>query len=291
MRVLVFGAGGFLGAAVVKELAEHGHEVLDGSDLATGKRIDLLDAEAVETYLHNALPEVIVNCAGIVGASVNVDSNARLTENILSAVKGLPKPMPRVIITGSAAEYGQVADLPVNEEAPFNAAGAYALSKVKEEQIALAMAEANSIDVTIVRLFNAVGPGMKSKFLIPGLLRQIKACQQGTEDSIELSRLDSARDYVDVRDVAQAYRLLIESKPARQVYNIGSGVSTTNGEILEMLIKNCTIPTRPKIVETLSEPEVTVACQAEISRISQEFGWKPAHSLEQTIKDITDATN
>jgi GDP-4-dehydro-6-deoxy-D-mannose reductase len=108
----------------------------------------------------------------------------------------------------------------------------------------------------------------------------------GMVDSIELSRLDSARDYVSVDDIASAFGAIIEGNPTHAVYNIGSGVSTTNGELLDMLVNSYPIKKNIHIKQTSDIVEPLVAIQADIGRLANDFGWKPQTTLNDTVREI-----
>lgn len=289
MRMLVLGSSGFVGSYVSEELNNSGHTVLNGIDEKTGKRVDLTDLAAINSYFIKTIPEVIINCSGVIDATGDFEDNIRFTNNILKASKDTGLTISNVIITGSAGEYGEVENLPVTENTPLKATSPYALSKIREEQNAIEFSETNNIPVTILRVFNPIGIGMRDRFLVPGFLRQIREYKQGKRDHIEVSRLDSPRDYIDARDVACAFRLVAEGRPKHRVYNIGSGKQTTNGEVLDLLIKNVKLSSRPKVIETSDAAEPQLASQADTSRIKGEFGWEPKIRLEQTIKDIADA--
>lgn len=289
MRILIFGSQGFLGQAVTKELEEYGHEVVRGVAGTSGKRINLLNLAAVEACVQASRPEVIINCAGIVAPGEDFDDNVRFTENIIKAAASLENDDPKVIVTGSAAEYGEVKNLPVHEDTPLNATSPYALSKIHEEEAALKLAHVLAVPIIIVRVFNPLGSGMKERYLIPSLMRQTEEFLKGRRQNIEVTRLDAARDYIDVRDIARAYRLLVEGTSHHYVYNVGSGRSTSNKEILDMLLKSSRLEHMPSVVETSAEAEKLIACQADISRIKTDLGWLPEINLEQTIKDISHA--
>ena len=289
MKVAVFGANGFIGRAVTHEMRGAGHDVVEGTDSITGESVDLLNQDAVTAYLHDTKPEVIINCAGVV-AGGDFENNVRFTKDILNGVKQADIDVKRVIVTGSAGEYGQVSHLPVSEDTELNATSAYAVSKIKEEQTALGLAEETDTSVVVARVFNPLGPGMHERFLVSGLLKQIRAIKDGQADHIEISRLDAARDYLAVSDTAVAFRLLAEGEPREKVYNIGSGVSSTNGQLLDLLLAGSTLEKRPEIVETMSDPEPQTASQADVSRIEQEFGWRPSKSLPRIIEEIINAS-
>lgn len=289
MKVIVFGARGFIGGAVAAELSQSGHEIYDGTSLETGESVNLLDINAVQKYISETNPDSVINCAGIVGGNpADFEKNVQFTHNILEAIHNSGASVKRVVVCGSAGEYGEVTTLPVNEDAPLNGRSPYAASKIKEEQEALKLSKEYEVPVVVARIFNPLGPNMKERFLIPSLIRQIKAIKEGTSDSIEISRLDAKRDYIDVRDIARAMRLIIEDRPERHVYNIGSGRATSNREILDILLKNSNLEESPKVTETSDSPEPQFAVQAGTSTIQSEFGWQPSKSIEDVIKEILD---
>lgn len=290
MKILVIGANGFVGRNVVKELAV-GHQVItaakDGADIT----VDLLDKSSIKQMLSKAKAEAIINCAGVVGGDQDVNLNVTFTQNLLQQIVDDKIALNRIIISGSAAVYGLVdpENIPVPETAPLNANAGYGLSKLQEEQTALRFRHKYKLPVTVARIFNPIGIGMHPRFLIPGILRQITEIEDNKRQAIEISRLDSKRDYIDIRDVAIAIRRLAEAEPAEAVYNIGSGVSTSNGELIDLLLKARRIGRKPQIVETADAVESLVAILADISRLKHEFSWKPIHPLAETIKELVDA--
>jgi GDP-4-dehydro-6-deoxy-D-mannose reductase len=295
VKILIIGSSGFVGSNVKRVLATS-YEVVgasrSGGNVAGDCEIDLLDKSSITTVINKTKPNVIINCAGVVDNSDLAAQNPIFTSNLLTAVINSKINIDRIIISGSAAEYGLVnADnIPVNEEAPLNATAGYGISKLKESQIALEFAKKYRLPIVIARIFNPIGVGMHTRFLIPKLIQQIVEIQEGKRDNIEVSRLDSRRDYVNINDVATALKAIIEHDPQESVYNIGSGKSTSNGELVELILKNSKLTSRPKIIETQAEPEPLVAIQADITKITSEFGWKPENTIEQTVKEIIHAS-
>lgn len=290
MKVLVFGSDGFIGRNVCLEL-EKDHEVIRVVHKSIGNtneiEADLLAPDSVGIVLRKIRPQVIVNCAGVVGASMDVNNNVQFTKNILdqaSIVNGIKK----IIISGSAGEYGRVdpENIPVNEGTPLNADSGYGLSKLQEEQLALKYNNRNGLNVIVLRIFNPIGNGMASRFLLTNLIQQVNELKLGKREVIELFRLDSKRDYITVEDIASAFSVVINNSPKERVYNVGSGYGTTNGELLDLVLKYSGIKSKPKIKEMSDNPEPLVAIQADISRIVNEFNWHPSHSIEDLIREI-----
>jgi nucleoside-diphosphate-sugar epimerase len=298
MNVLTIGADGFIGRHVYDEL-KSSHVVVAGINpnnpseaYNTSVRIDLRDKNAIDKALASCSPEVVIDCAGVVDPNAGPDDNMNLTKNILEAATDYSGGLRRVILMGSAASYGVLlspGEVPVSEITPLRAESGYALSKRLEEEYVSDYAKTANIEVIVARLFNPIGNGMKSRFLIPNLIRQIREGEL-QKVPIEVSRLDSERDYIDVRDAAVAIKRLAETLKLRHnTYNIGSGRATSNEELVStvMDVMGASLG-RLKLIETEPEREKLVASCADISRIQQDTGWAPSITLKETIKAMAD---
>lgn len=290
MKVLVIGADGFVGGNVYRELlTDSTLEVVSaGRNSQVDIVVDLLDRDSVLNMLKESNPDVVINCAGIVANNETANMNVRFCENIFEAIIAHRQPYPHVVITGSASEYGIVEGVnPVNEDDDLNGSNDYAQSKINEVKTAQNYAKEHGIGLTVARVFNPIGPGMGEKFLISSLLCQIQAIKAGEQDDISVSRLDSMRDYIDIRDVARAYHaIVLRGNEEPIVVNVGSGKSTTNGELIDRLLDLVELNNKPTIIETQSEPEPNYAACADISRIKAVFGWEPSYELSTSMEDI-----
>lgn len=292
MRILVLGANGFIGKNVADILAVR-HNVYRAtrekkSSQPNSVYVDLLQPDTILQALKQVEPDAIINCAGIIDTSLDTSLNVTFTKNLLQSTVDSGCSIKRIIISGSAGEYGLVEakNIPVKETTPLNASSGYGLAKLQEEQIALKYSKEQNLPVTVVRVFNPIGSGMAKRFLVPRLIEQIKAFNEGKAQAIEVSRLDSKRDYVSVKDIGGAMSKLIENEPKHSVYNIGSGNSTSNGELINLILKNSKLSRKPNIVETSDKEEPIVAIQADITRLIKEFGWQPKYTLDAVVKEI-----
>lgn len=293
VNILIFGSDGFIGRNVANELAKNTDNNVframyqKGSNNPQEVIVDLLSEADICQAIATSQPQVIINCAGVVDVSSDVSLNAKFTENIIHQAAKFDC-TKTIIISGSAAEYGKIndKDLPVDENTPLRANTGYGYSKLTEEKIAHKLQRKYQKNVIVLRIFNPIGKGMSSRFLAMELLRQTNEIKNGLRKSIDISRLDSKRDYVSVKDLARAFRVVTEDNPIQKVYNVGSGIATSNGQLLELILKGANLDTRPLIQETSVEPEALVACQADITRISKEFGWKPEYNLERSVREI-----
>jgi nucleoside-diphosphate-sugar epimerase len=291
MRVLITGGEGFIGSAVTEELS-HEHEVITtwfGGGLGQpDHQLDLTQLARVRETLARLTPEVIINCAGVVTNDANAKLNELFTSNILRAVDDIGLNMTRVVIMGSASEYGEVKpnELPVAEDTPLRATSLYGISKLSETTFARTFAIEHNIPLVVARIFNPVGLRMPPRLLIPTLQRQAQEIKSGKRFNLEVSRLDSERDYIDVRDVATAIRMILLSTPSYDTYNVGSGKATSTSQLVSMVLRSAGLDATTHVTETRAEKEPTVASRADISRIQSDLGWAPGYSLLEIIKEI-----
>ncbi|MFZ2126037.1 MAG: NAD(P)-dependent oxidoreductase [Candidatus Microsaccharimonas sp.] len=286
MRVLIFGADGFIGRHVVEELSNI-------SDLYTTTRrienvdqrvlyVDLSNDQSVGEAIRVSNPDVIINCAGVIGNNADFQDNVLFTKHILEQASHLER-KPRIILSGSASSYGflrSLNELPVSEDTPLRAEIGYGLSKKQEEELAVSYAD-TAVDVVVLRIFNPIGVGMAEKLLLPNIVKQLRE-----SDIIEVSRLDAKRDYIDVRDVAKAFAAAARKKAPHNVYNVGSGRSVSTREIIAKLVEAAGVTKPSQLVETQEQPERLVASQADIRRIKNELEWEPEITIEETLRDI-----
>lgn len=292
MKVLVFGSNGFIGRNVVKEFSQN-HQVIT-ADRGEGNnqdsfQVDLLQLDSVINVLNKVKPDVIVNCAGSVeNSEAAMNINPVITMNMLQAVLRTGIKVKKIIISGSAGEYGIVENVgPVPESTPVMGNSFYARSKVAESSVAVAFKEQYGLPVVVARIFNPIGAGMHPRFLLPKLISLIEKSKAGESVTIEVNRLDARRDYINVKDIATAIRLLVEKDTKHTIYNIGSGHATTNGELLELVSNELGVDIKElNINETADQPEPNFATLANTDRIKSEIGWTPSSTLEDTVAEI-----
>lgn len=290
-RVMVFGAGGFLGGAICRLLAERGieHRAFTRSTGDPHRRFDLATGHcfALDTQLGLYKPTVIVNAAAATYGNVLelTRGNVVAVQSLLSAMNGHAG-NARFIQIGSAAEYGGAPHgTSQDEQAELRPGAAYGYTKLAGSELVL-RAQRNGADAIVLRSFNITGPGSPPSTLFGRVLRQL-----GTTDTIELGSLEAWRDYVDVRDVAEAVIAVATAEgKLPPVLNVGSGKATLARDAVHRLVELSGSTT--KIVEGqphaghAGSPADAVAWQqADTSLISKHLGWSSKISLDQSLTD------
>jgi GDP-4-dehydro-6-deoxy-D-mannose reductase len=300
LRVLITGAAGFAGAWLARECLAAGDEVLGLSregrlsePRATGVAVDLRDAGAVRVAVRAARPEVVYHLAALssVGASWEhpadtLGENVATSVNVLEALRH-EAPEARVVWASSCQVYGEPDQVPVDEDAPLRPENPYAVSKTAGDLLAGVYAEAHGIDLVRARPFNHAGPGQRDGFIVSSLARQAAQARMSGAGRIDIvtGNPDARRDYTDVRDVVNAYRVLAGAGVGG-VFNVSSGRSVSAAELVRLLaeviapieVSHTVDPARVRAHEVMD-------LAGSHERLTAATGWRPAIPLERTLID------
>jgi GDP-4-dehydro-6-deoxy-D-mannose reductase len=298
MRAAITGSDGFVGRWLAADLAAAGHEVHG----ATRRDVDVVDAAGIGTWLRSIRPSAIFHLAAPSfapevarepGAAFAVAVGG--TINVLEAARTITPP-PVVLIPSSSVVYGSPAsaDLPLRETSALRPVGPYAMSKAAQELAARSLGAHYGVPVIVGRAFNHTGPGQRPVFAVPALAARIVALHDGGPASIRAGNVDIRRDFLDVRDVVRAYRLLVEGGldgrlPAGCVVNVCSGRSVSIRSIVDRLgaIAGRRVSIEPD--EELVRGEDPLDIRGDFGLLASLTGWRPEVALEDTLRDVVAA--
>ena len=289
MRALLTGGNGFVGRHLAEHLRQSGDEVaiLDLPD-------DITDVAVVERTLREVRPEAIYHLAALshVGSSWS-DPSEVLRVNVIGsavtfAVAREVVPTATTLLVSSAEVYGTVRpeQLPLDESAAPAPMSPYAASKLAAEVLAQQAVRAFGQRIVIARPFNHVGPGQSPNFFVPAMASRMVAAVRDGRGEIPVGNLTSRRDFLDVRDVVAAYRLLIERGVSGEVYNIASGVDRSMSDIahdIRALIDSSLIFVTD---ESLMRPVDVPVLRGDSQKINAATGWSPRWSWSDTLADV-----
>lgn len=249
-KVLITGAGGFVGGYLIKELQQSKYEVIacdiNKKDVFNSnieyKDMNILDKDCVNTIIEECQPDYLINLAAIssVGLSWSIpdktiEVNVIGTLNLLNAIyKFAPK--CKVLLIGSSEEY-EPKNVPLKEEDAINANNPYGISKVAQENFARLYKEKYKLNIVCTRSFNHIGVGQLDQFAIPSFCKQVAEIEKSKKDGkIYVGNLSAYRDLSDVKDIVKVYRKLLENDMKELIYNVGSGNTYQMEEILKYII-------------------------------------------------------
>ncbi len=292
-RVLVIGAGGYLGRNVLDLLRTQADLLVRTASRSAPSggidiRLDLAEERGLESVLVGERPDIVVNCAGAVSGSEAELTAANVTgpANLVAALTRL-RPGSRLIHLGSAAEYGVTeVGVPVTEDMTGEPVGPYGHSKLAGTQLVVRGREAG-LDTLVLRVFNPIGPNAPAGSFPGRVVRELRRAIADNND-IRLGPLDSVRDFVDVRDIAEAVLASVNAANLdRAILNLASGVGTQIRSIVDKLVDISGFEGTVFESAAGSSRSASVAGQhADITAISTSLGWKPRVELLDSLVDL-----
>lgn len=308
MRVLITGLGGFAGGHLADHLAAATdwrlwgtvHPAGDDQPLraaAEALPVDLLDAGAVHRVLDQVAPDLVFHLAGqsFVPAAwrdpwATFEANVRMQLNLLTAMIDRGRPLRLVAVTSNEvygagpAERDGLSD----ERAPLAPLNPYAVSKCAQDLLAGQYAASHALDVVRVRPFTHIGPRQSDRFVSASFARQVAEVEAGLRAEIRVGNLDAQRDFTDVRDIVRGYRLAAAHGARGAVYNLGSGVQRSIGELLAALRAEAHVTVPVTVDPDLLRPEDIGRAVCDASLAARALGWRPEVRWEDTLHHILD---
>lgn len=310
--VVVTGAGGFIGSALVEHLVTSGarvramlrytsradrgclafvpEPVMRDLEITFG---DVRDVDAMREVCRGA--DVIFHLAALIGIPYSyehpqevIDTNIMGTGNVLLVAKELGT-LERVVLTSTSEVYGTALRTPIDEAHPLQAQSPYSATKISSDALGVSFHRAFGMPITIVRPFNAYGPRQSARAVIPTIISQALA---GTK--LMLGAVDTIRDFTYVEDTARGFVAVASSdKALGEVVNLGTGVevsirdvilqvSKIVGHDLEILVDDRRV--RPK------KSEVS-RLQADSSKALHLADWRAEVPLDEGLRRTVDWIN
>ena len=303
-KVLVTGAGGFIGSALTERLVrdgadvrafvrynsrnEHGWLEDSGAEVRSALEVvagDLKDPEAVRRAVAGC--EVVFHLGALIAIPYSyvhpldfVQTNVVGTAHVLDACRDLG--VERLVHTSTSEVYGNAEHFPIDESQPAVARSPYAASKVGADQLALSYFGSFELPVTIARPFNTYGPRQSARAIVGALVAQFLS-----GSAVKLGSLHPTRDLTYVDDTVDGFvRLATAEGAVGQVVNLGSGREISIGDLAEKVrrLADAQAPLEQDAARVRPAGSEVLRLCADRGRAGALLGWEPRVSLEEGLR-------
>ncbi len=291
---IVTGGAGLIGSHIVDLLIKKGHKVLVIDDLSGGHKKNLnhhsknknLKFKKINILNKNLkFPkkvDYIFHMAGKGDLVPSVENPVKYIENnMIGTLKILELArkvnLKKFVYAASSSCYG-ISRYPTNEKEKINCEHPYALSKYLAEELVFHWAKVYGLKVNSIRIFNAYGPRVKTTGVYGAVFGVFFKQKLENKPLTIVGDGTQKRDFVNVKDVANAFFKAATSKINNEIFNVGYGKPTSVNQLAKLISnKRVFLPKRP------GEPEVT---QADIRKIKMKLKWKPRIKFNEGVKEM-----
>lgn len=309
MRILITGAGGFVAPYVADalrrvatgpcEIALAGRNAEEAASLGAHV-LDIVDAKAVETLIGRIAPTHVIHLAAVSSPpAAGMDPDLAWRVNLggaLNLARAIVKSAPSCVLlfAGSGQVYGKTAQLDraLTENDVLAPMGDYAVTKAAADLALGAMAD-QRLHCIRFRPFNHTGAGQTEDFVLPSFAAQIARIEAGQAPPvIKVGNLDAERDFLDVRDVADAYAratLRADTLKPGTILNIASGKPRRIGDLLRDMLDMSDIEIAVEQDEARMRPSDTPYFFGDATRARTLLDWTPQRMMSDTLADLLNA--
>lgn len=260
------------------------------------KNVDLLNLDGLREVFIEFTPDYILHLASFSSVayswqnpSISFTNNTNIFLNLVMVAKDFNSKC-RILSIGSSEEYGDVTreDLPLKEVQVLKPVSPYAVARVSQEMLSKVFVDSYHLDIVLTRSFNHIGPWQDDRFVVPSFIKRIIQIKKegNLKGVIEVGDISIVRDFIDVRDVVNAYYLLLMNGRSGEVYNICSGKGITLEEIINIIALKVGVEVTTVINPQYIRPSDNKFIVGSNYKLKDELSWKLNYRLDQTIADM-----
>lgn len=295
--VLITGSNGFIGNRLADilndtfpKVAIRGVDRVSCSNSPETYVVNLLEPEHTFRIIEKIKPDYIFHFAGVIYTrdwQELYNGNVKTTINIMKGVKkaGI---QCRIVIPGSAAEYGRVpvADLPINENQIPNPVVPYGVAKVWQTTIAKYYTSCG-VEVVIGRMFNVIGPGAPEGLSVGAFANQLGKIKRGElPQKISVGNLEPKRDFIDIVDACRGLIAIATNGKNGEIYNICSGRSVSMEQVLRLMIEKAGVDVDVSVDPQRMKHSDIENIFGSIEKIRDATGWRPEIELNESVAEL-----
>jgi len=300
-RILITGCNGFVARYFVdyfranKIVADFmGVDVAESCSMdgISYSQMDLMDLESIKKVLLAYKPTHIAHFASVSSVSQSWErpvesftNNTNIFLNIVEAVRKLGL-SPRILSIGSSEEYGNYPQhaLPLKEYYQLRPCNPYAIARVAQEMISKLYADSYDLEVMMTRSFNHIGPGQREIFAIPSFIRQMLDAKAENRTVVSVGNIDIVRDFLDVRDVVDAYYKILFFGRKGDVYNVCRGMGYKLSDIIQQIATIIEFSPELIVDPTKVRPTDNQIIIGDSSKLMTVLNWRPVIPLETSLR-------
>jgi len=303
-KVLITGAGGFIGSHLVESCVERGFEVKAFLRYNSGSRLGWLEGSKYVNEFETILGDIrdydsvsramqgvdtVFHLAALIGIPYSyvsplayIRTNIEGTYNIMEAARLLE--VSNILVTSTSETYGTAQYVPIDEKHPSVGQSPYAATKIAADQLALSYYRSFDVPVKVVRPFNTYGPRQSARAIIPTVISQVLA---GSKE-IKLGSLSPTRDLTFVLDTVAGFLAIAQSNQLfGEATNIGMNKEISMGDLVQkigqLLGTEIRVTTDEKRIRP-KESEVTrLVCDH--SKLMDSTDWKSTYDLTSGLQE------
>lgn len=293
MNILVIGGNGFIGKHLINNLINQKNNKIFSLDLSYSKIEDLFgnfkgdikNAKFISKCITKAEPDLVYYLVSFFPFD-NIENISLSIKNSLVSLENLFKCLnskTRLVYIGSSSQYGNVPsnNQPVNEKCEFFPVSHYGIFKIFEEYEIRRLANKYNIDVVGARVFNVTGPGEPIRMIGGSIISQLK---KGIK--IKVGNLDSKRDFLDVRDVANALAIIGIRGKSNEIYNVCSGKTISIKKFLELIIFESRLNPTIVVDKKRMNPNDIKNLVGDNNKLLNELNWKIKYDIVSSIREL-----
>ena len=308
-KVLVTGAGGFIGSHLVESLLEKeadvramvkyngrgGWGMLKDLPVESQNKIEVVAGNICDPFfVHSAVKgcDYVFHLAALIGIPYSyvapadyVQTNIIGTLNVLEACRS--HGVARIIHTSTSETYGTAQYVPIDEKHPLQGQSPYSASKIAADKMAESYYKSFNLPVVTVRPFNTFGPRQSARAFIPTVISQAL-----TKSELSMGSLEPVRDMTFVKDTAEGFITVgLCDKVIGQTVNLGIGKGNTIGDMVKIILKILgkeNMPLRQDASRVRPAKSEVMRLISDNTIAREVCGWLPKYTLEQGLKETID---